>query len=815
MASRAHPPTHILALAVCALALLLGVSVADDYGIWVDTYKQRAIGEATLRHFAGESGLNLLRPAFDRLYGPIFETLLALVERILGRDDSRQVMFSRHLLTHLFFIAAGFAGYLLALRLFGSRWLAVFALLLFLLHPRIYAHSFFNSKDVPFLSLFMICLWLVHRAFAPHDSSDSTGSTGEGTIRAFALCGIAAGLLTNLRTVGLLFLAVVVFMRLCDAIGADTWPQRKRAIASCAAFGLTAIATYYATMPYLWADPLTRFMEVLEFSSAHPVDRRQLFQGKLVLGSELPPSYLPVWFGITTPPLALLLGAIGLVALVCRFAPRPLASLARNTPLRFELLIGACLLLPVLAAIVLQPALNGDWRHFYFLWAPFVLLATSGLRVLVPRRRQRSPTFPAVAAFSPVAVGLATLGLAATAVEMARLSPHQHQYFNVLATRLDTAAPVHKRFESWAFSTQHGWGHVLDELADRGGHPDAALNIHDNHDIHLPAQRKRVFEYHESTTRQRYFARLGIAKPYGGLELFSERDQRRLRFDPNADADFYVMDDRDAVDGGHFPPLLYERRLYGRPIVQVATPDLSRVDEATAESYRALYRQITSGAPVFSGAGVDVYRGERAVFWVRESCPAGGVNDRKGMVVVRLDAAGAAQRRYVGSSAGVRVGDACLWRALPPDAAVAKMIFPRLGALASDAYLEERRRRHARLEAALPAARSVFDVHLEGGTLSYVKSPCVREDAEAAFFVHVLPRDVGDLSRPRRRHGFDVLDFRFAGADLHRHAIGDIFDSVCLATLELPDYPVASIVTGQRAASGADLWRVEIAVADG
>ena len=792
--------THTLAVSVCALALLLGVAVADDYGIWTDTYQQRAIGEATLRHLAGESGLNLLWPPWDRLYGPIFETLLALVERILGRDDSRQVMFSRHLLTHLFFVAAGFVGYLLALRLFGSRWLALFALLLFLLHPRIYAHSFFNSKDVPFLSLFMICLWLAHRAFG-RDSSDSAAPTGDGkgAIRAFALCGIAAGLLTNLRTVGLVFVALVVFMRLCDAIGADT---RKRAIASSAVFAVTAAATYYATMPYLWADPLTRFMEVLEFSSAHPMNRQQLFQGKQMPGSDLPPSFLPVWFGITTPPLALLLGAVGLAALVCRFAPRPFASLSRNTLLRFELLIGACLLLPVLAAMVLRPTLNDHWRQFYFLWAPFVLLATSGLRTLALGVGRLSSLLPIAAA------GLATLGLAATAVEMARLSPHQHLYFNVLANRPGTTTPVHKRFDSRArFSAQHGWAHVLEELADPRRTSGAGL------DIHLQAQRKRVFSLHESTGGQRHYARLGIAKPYGGFELFSERDQRRLSFDRNADADFYVIRQR-TFDGGLFPPKLYERRLYGKPIVQVATPDLSRVDEATAQSYRALYRQVTSGAPVFSGAGVDVYRGEAAIFWVRESCPPGGVNDRKAMVVVPLDAAGAAQR-YVGSSAGVRVGNACLWRALLPDAPVAKMLFPGFGALASDAYLEEHLRRYARLEAALPAARSVFDVYLEGGTLFYVKSPCVREDAEPAFFVHVRPRDVGDLSRPRRRHGFDVLDFRFAGADVQGQAIGDIFDAVCLARLELPDYPVASIATGQRAASGADLWRVEMAVADG
>ena len=768
------------ALAVCALALLLGVAVVDDYGVWTDTYQQRAIGEATLRHLAGESGLNLLVPGHDRLYGPIFETLLALVERVLGRDDIRSIHLSRYLLTHLFFVVAGFTGYLLALRLFGSRWLALFALLLFLLHPRIYAHSFFNSKDVPFLAMFMICLWLAHRAFAPRDSSDSAGTTGKGAIRAFALCGISAGLLTNLRTVGLVFVAVVVFMRLCDALGADTRYQRKRTVASCAVFGLTTAATYYATMPYLWTDPLTRFMELLEFSSAHPMNIRQLFQGKLVLGSDLPPSYLPVWFGITTPPLALLLGAVGFAALVWRFAPRPFASLLRNTPPRFELLIGTCFVLPVLIAIALQPTLYDGWRHFYFLWAPFVLLATSGLRVLALGLGNGSrPLLPWRLA---AAGGLAALGLAATAVEMARLHPWQHLGFNVLVNRPGGVAPAFARFQFNAMSAAMPLAHFLEEHAHRGD----TLNVNQ----------------HTLKKLQR-----GL---YGKRD---EGDRRRFEHDPNTDFDLYVMDHRDTVDEGLFPPLLYERRLYGKPIVQVATPDLSRVDETTAESYRALYRQVVSGAPSLSGANVDVHVGETQVFWAMDPCPPGGVNERMRMTVVPMEAVRDSTQGH--RAYGVRVGDACLWQAPLPDYPIAKMVFPYRGALATDAHLEELRHRHLAL-AGPPTVRSTFDVYLEDRTLLYLKTPCVQKDTDAPFFVHIWPAHVVELPRSRRRHGFDTRDFRFGGVDPQwNYASGDIFDGVCMATLELPDYPVAHVITGQYWPGGAGLWHAEIAVADG
>ena len=800
MASRAHPPTHILALAVCALALLLGVSVADDYGIFIDTYDQHEIGHATLQHLAGKGGLNLLPrrglgafgathatasrglnllvPGHERLYGPVFETLLALVERLLGLDDSRHIMFSRHLLTHLFFIVAGFAGYLLACRLFGNRWLALFALLLFLLHPRIYAHSFFNTKDAPFLATFMICLWLAYRAFDPPGASGAASAAGKNAgaamYGAFALCGVAAGLLTNLRVMGLVFFAAVVFMRLCDAVGAETWDQRKRAVASCAVFAFAAAGAYYATMPYLWADPLTRFVEILRVLSAHPNDIPQLFQGKLVFASELPPSYLPVWFGITTPPLALLFGAIGLAALVWRIVPRPLASLSRNTPLRFELLIGACLFLPVLTTVVLQPITYDGWRHFHFLWAPFVLLATSGLGTLLRSVHRLGWTRGRAAVAS-----LAALGLGATAVEMARLHPYQHLGFNVLATGPGTATPVFSRFQLDFVSTASPLAHVLEGIAGRGD----ILNV----------------------------KRLTLWKLQRGL--YGEWDEAAVRARYDADWDIYVMDHRQAVDADLFPPLLYERRLYGKPIAQVATPDLSRIDEATAQSYRALYREVTSNAPSLSGADVNIHVGEMAVFWAMEPCLPGDVNKRRRMAVVPLDAQSPTQIR---PAYGVRVGDACLWKAPLPDYPIAKMLFPYIGGLATDAHIEERRRRYQQLSATPPAARSTFDVYLEDRTLLYLKTPCVQQDADAPFFVHVWPEHVVELPHTRRRHGFDALDFRFGGFDPQwNYASSDIFDGVCMATLELPDYPVANITTGQYLPGGAGLWQVEIAVTDG
>ncbi len=97
-----------------------------------------------------------------------------------------------------------------------------------------------------------------------------------------------------------------------------------------------------------------------------------------------------------------------------------------------------------------------------------------------------------------------------------------------------------------------------------------------------------------------------------------------------------------------------------------------------------------------------------------------------------------------------------------------------------------------------------FDVYRLGHTLVYVKAPCNEEDMAPGFFLHLVPEDESDLPDERRRHGFDNRDYSFADRG-HTFA-----DGACSVTVELPDYPVRTIRTGQstRDADGQyhNLW---------
>ena len=105
------------------------------------------------------------------------------------------------------------------------------------------------------------------------------------------------------------------------------------------------------------------------------------------------------------------------------------------------------------------------------------------------------------------------------------------------------------------------------------------------------------------------------------------------------------------------------------------------------------------------------------------------------------------------------------------------------------------------VQTATPFIRAEFDVYARERTLIYHKTACPAE-AQARFFLHVVPVNVNDLPAPRRPHGFANLDFDFARR-------GARFDQPCVALASWPDYPIARIRTGPFTYAGGALWEAE------
>ena len=557
---------HRNALIVCGLFLLVGVVVLDDYGMSQDDEVQRAISISTVKYVMGNDAF---LQNWNRYYGVAFELPLLFFEFILGLDDSRSIYLSRHLLTHLFFLVGGFFCYLLAYRLFNNRLMALFAMLLFLLHPRMYAHSFINTKDIPFLSMFMIALFLIDRGFR------------KDTVWAFLLCGVGIGILTNIRILGLMLFVAVLAMRAFDFFYATGREERKHVLITTRGFTLAGVLTLYATWPYLWSDPVGHFIESVTRMAHYPNFVSELFQGERLPSTDLPFYYIPTWFSITTPPVTLLFGIIGLVSIFCRGITHP-GDILRNTPLRFRFLLIACFILPVLVVVLLHSTLYDGWRQMYFLYAPFCVLAVFGLHWLVSFFKQK----PLRAGI----YGLVGAGVCATVVSMILIHPFQQIYFNFLVDKRPGYLEKQYELDYWAVGILQALRDLLEQYPSSPiyvTHPHVRIN----RNILPKADRERIF--------------VGT-----GLD----RDS----------ANFYVLGYfPEKMQELFIPSMIHKYSIYNSDRLSVAKMNLSRTGEDAAEVWRKTYRSAVSRNPLFR-SNFDVYfnENERTLTYIKESCRA-------------------------------------------------------------------------------------------------------------------------------------------------------------------------------------------------
>ena len=763
---------HWALAAVCALFLLVGALALDDYGISGDEQYQRLVGNAALDYLAGdgERAFDQLPDTLSRYYGAAFEAPLALLlERIIGLEDSRDISLGRHFLTHLFFVAGGVFCYLLVHRLFGSRPLALIALVLFLLHPRIYAHSFFNTKDIPFLAAFMIALWLTHRAFR------------RDTLAAFLLCGAGVGLLVNLRIMGVALFAGVLALRVLDLAFAGSGGARRRALLSGGGFALAAVLAYYASLPALWTDPIGQFVELTRTLGGHPYEWFHLFRGEWLYSANGPPlDYVPVWVGITTPPATLLLALAGAVALAWRATRRP-PDIIRDGPLRFGFLLVALPVATTAAVVVLESNVYHDWRQLYFLYAPLLLLAAFGLHGIMVVARGR---WPRVGAYA-----LAGGAIAVALVSLVRIHPYEDNHFTLLTDRTTPERPE-SRYE------MDYWGQYVRPVLTGilRDHPSGAIFV-------SPSSAFARLQIRALPPRER--ERITVTKDFrSGERNFLELHRSQPCLAPR-------------------PATAYAARIYATTLHCVVEPvawlgGLRRQALATEPLVRSVY---------------DIHRDGRLLTYLRDGCPREDVQwdgPRFFLHVVPLDPGDLPPERRLGfdnldhvlRGGSARIDGNCVAAVVLPDYPIAAI---RTGQHTDDGVLWEvdvvsdgrgapvapRDYAAARREALAgePLARSIYDVHLDGRALTYLRDGCTDEDASARFFLHVVPADAGDLPEYRREHGFDNLDFTLEQS-------GARLDGNCVAIARLPDYPIATVRTGQYDGTGA-LWTAEFALPDG
>ena len=430
-----HWKPYVPGLLLLLVSVIIALGTYQQYGVSWDEPDQRYIGLMNANYiFRGDTTM-LHVP--DKDHGAGFELPLVGAEWMARAKSYRDIDLLRHLLTHLFFLGAAFAGYVLAWRLFGSRWIASLAFVMLAFHPRMWAHSWMNTKDIPLQAMFVICFALCERAFR------------RGTVGAFILLGLACGYTVSIRLSGILLPAVISLFMIADIVRLLLKKQRVApVIKRFALFVISAAAMMYLWWPTLWRAPVTGFLESYASLSHFRWAGALLLNGSFVNATKLPWYYLPEWFSITMPELWLLAGFVGLALIIVAAFRRPRLFIENTTERNFLLYL-LCFALPVASVFIIHPVMYDDWRHFYFLYPSFVFAGLYAVRHFSKGRLKRAVQ----AAFAIQAAALVWIFIS--------LNPVQQVYFNAFVPHTKEYLRAHFELDYWGCSYKQGIEWIL------------------------------------------------------------------------------------------------------------------------------------------------------------------------------------------------------------------------------------------------------------------------------------------------------------------------------------------------------------------
>ena len=411
--------------------VLLGLALHADYGVGWDEQHNATYGQITLDHVLGSdrSSHHFNKPTdfwhpvsgqFARTHGAVYEVLLVA---LTGRDDTPERIELRHLLVYLTLVLGAFFFHLLCRRVFGSWKMGLLGAALLMLHPRIFAHGFHNSMDIGFLVAFTACMLTLLRALERRRVVDG------------CLHGAACAVLVDIRIAGMIMPAITAAFVLLEVIAAPSPRARLRQmVLPGVGFAALFVPLVVLLWPMLWSDPLANFLQAFGVSSHDPWQWWELYLGQKVQASEVPWHFTPVWMAVTTPPLLTALALTGLGWLLA--SARPSRAFYRQH--RGPLLALCCLGLPLAAVALLGATLFNGWRHMYFVYPGFLVLALYALDRAAPLIRARLARPRRRAAHVLLAAAVAA-GMTPAACFMVRAHPHQIAYFNVLTGGLPGA----------------------------------------------------------------------------------------------------------------------------------------------------------------------------------------------------------------------------------------------------------------------------------------------------------------------------------------------------------------------------------------
>jgi hypothetical protein len=421
-----------------SIYLLIGLFIFRDYGMSWDEEPNRIATALPEYNYVFHGEDQKLLESTEKYHGPSFELLLFFAEKMVSVNDTRSIYFLRHFLTFFFFWLSSLALFHLARKVLKEDRTAILCVLMYVLSPRIFGESFYNSKDIGLLSFFTLSLYTLQRFH-------SRKNIMNGLLHA-----LITGFMIDIRITGILVPLITIFVFFLDLI-----LDRNRGITKqllIIAFYIFFQAAFIILFwPVLWMNPIHHLKEAFAQMSNFPWNGVMLFMGELIRPQQMPWYYLPIWMLISIPFLYTVLFLAGSIFLISGIAKSGLNFYRTHS---FIFIAIALVLAPVIAVIVFGSVVYDGWRHLYFVYAPFVLVSGFGAAAIFKRIYHSLW-------LKEIFTGIFVIQFLYLVVILVMDHPHQNIYFNLYARTIFKPITMNFDADYWGLSYRKGLEEIL------------------------------------------------------------------------------------------------------------------------------------------------------------------------------------------------------------------------------------------------------------------------------------------------------------------------------------------------------------------
>lgn len=415
---------HRVLMAIIFLVMtIVGLAVTPDYGIpWDELLELRALG-TNVREYTGlivgqenepeQSSTGIIFPDIlehtDNDHGESVYYLLApVLFADLGPDAPHTFMLIFHAYIFLLFMFGVVGIYFICSFLTKDWKYGLLASLFLYLSPRFFGESHYNSKDIIAMSLIILSFWF----FIKFNETRQ--------IRFLLIFSIVSAVASNMRIVGFVFFGLAGILYLIILTIRKEWNRLNFLLVIFAAF--IFLISYFAITPASWTNPVLYASYVFGRSSNFTEWGGFVYY----LGSvcrPVPWHYIPVMFAVTTPILIVVLTFVGNAVVIITSLRMKISEIIGGTT-KYYLMTITFIWIFLGYAMIRQPILFNGWRHFYFLYGLFLVLAVFAVKWIVDSLKKNG---------RKIIIGIVVLHFFLVTFSIGSNHPYEANYYNYLA----------------------------------------------------------------------------------------------------------------------------------------------------------------------------------------------------------------------------------------------------------------------------------------------------------------------------------------------------------------------------------------------